>query len=91
MAKGAIINFFDAAMTDQELHQKLTELAERFAGLAEEYGYDFTAEELLEFGTVQPLFDDDVERVGGAVTPIRLLTPTPFPRTWQKGKSATLS
>lgn len=80
MAKGAIINFFEAATMDKELHKGLTELAESFAALAKEYGYDFTAEELLEFGTVQPLFDDDVERVGGAVGPIRLHTPTPFPR-----------
>lgn len=86
MAKGAILNFFDAAMTDQELHKKFTELAEEFVELAKENGFDFTAEELLEFGTVQPLFDGDMERVGGLVTPIRLHTPTPFPHTWQKGE-----
>lgn len=88
MAKGAILNFFDAAVTDQELHKKTIKLAEQFVRLAEEYGYDFTAEELLELGTVQPLFDDDVESVGGLVTPIRLHTPTPFPKSWpwQKGE-----
>ena len=85
MAKGAIINFFNAAMTDQELHQKLTELEKRFAGLAEEYGYDFTAEELMEFGTAQPLFDDDIENVtggGGAKSyyvPKKRPEPTPPP------------
>lgn len=30
MAKGVIINFLDATMTDEELHKKLTELAKVF-------------------------------------------------------------
>lgn len=81
MAKGAIINFFEAAAMDRKLHKELTELAERFAALAEEYGYDFTAEELLELGTACPLPDDDVgSTVGGGGLRGYHFPPSPTPR-----------
>lgn len=64
MAKEAITKFFDAAMTDRAL-------AEKLAALATENGYDFTAEELLELDAARPISDGDVEDVsgGGAVYP----------------------
>ena len=64
MAKENIARFFDAAMTDKAL-------AEKFAALAAENGYDFTAEELLQLGAVRPIPDEDVKDAsgGGAVYP----------------------
>lgn len=61
MAKENITKFFDAAMTDKAL-------AARFAALAMENGYDFTAEELLEFGVTRPLSDDEMEKITGSRT-----------------------
>lgn len=64
MAKENIMKFFDAAMTDMAL-------AEKLAALAAKNGYDFTAEELLKFGAARPLCDADAEKAagGGATIP----------------------
>ena len=58
MAKEIITKFFDAAVTDKALAAELT-------ALATENGYDFTAEELLELGMIQPLSNDDAEGASG--------------------------
>ena len=58
MAKENITKFFDTAMTDKVLAKKL-------AVLAVENGYDFTAEELLEFGVARPIPDNDAEKIHG--------------------------
>ncbi len=50
MAKENIAKFFNAAMTDKAL-------AEKLAALAAENGYDFTAAELLELGSAKALFE----------------------------------
>ena len=54
MAKENIGKFFDTAMTDRAL-------AEKLSALAVENGFDFTAEELLELGAQQPLSDDEAK------------------------------
>lgn len=59
MAKENIARFFDAAVTDKAL-------AEKLAALAGENGFDFTAEELLEAGIQRPISDKEVEvAIGG--------------------------
>lgn len=58
MEKENIARFLDASMTDKALAAKL-------AALAAEYGYDFTAEELLEFGSARPLTDAETDHVSG--------------------------
>lgn len=60
MARKNIAKFMEAVVTDQVL-------AEKFTALAGQQGYDFTVEELLEFGAVLPVSDEDMEQsVGGA-------------------------
>ena len=58
MAKENIEKFFDAAMTDQPL-------AEKVAALAAENGYAFTAAELLELGAARPLTDEETAVAAG--------------------------
>lgn len=58
MAKENIIKFFDAAMADKSL-------AEKVATLAMKNGYDFTVEELLKLEVDCPLSDKDAENVQG--------------------------
>lgn len=58
MAMENITKFFDAAMTDKVL-------AEKIAALAVENGYNLTAEELLESGVARPLSEDEAERATG--------------------------
>ena len=58
MAKENITKFFDAAMSDKAL-------AEKLAALAVENGYAFTAAELLEYGAARLLEDDEMEDVSG--------------------------
>lgn len=58
MAKKNIRKFFEKAMTEKAL-------AEKFAALAAEYGYNFTVEELLDVGAVKPLSDGDVGNASG--------------------------
>lgn len=58
MEKENIAKFFDKAITDREL-------AEKLAALAVENGFDFTAEELLELGATRPLSDAVMGTVGG--------------------------
>ena len=60
MAKENITKFFDAAMTDKAL-------AEKLAALAVEHGYDFTADELLKLGAARPLSDEDLENTVGGI------------------------
>lgn len=60
MARKNIAKFMEAVVTDQVL-------AEKFTALAGQQGYDFTVEELLGFGAVCPVTDEDMEQsVGGA-------------------------
>ena len=61
MAKENIGKFFDTAMTDKTLVEKL-------AALARESGYDFTEEELLELGATRPLSDDAATDAAGGYT-----------------------
>ena len=63
MAKENIAGFLDAAMRDKAL-------AEKFAALAAEQGYVFTAEELLELGEARPLSDADIENAAGGARPL---------------------
>ena len=59
MAKENISKFFNTAMTEKTLAEKLT-------ALAGESGFAFTAEELLELGAARPLSDGEVaDAVGG--------------------------
>ncbi len=58
MAKENIAKFFNAAMADKAL-------AEKLAALAAKHGYDFTAEELLELGKARPLSDDEAADAAG--------------------------
>lgn len=58
MAKENIARFIDATMIDKAL-------AEKFTALAAEYDYDFTVEELLGFGAVRPLSDENIAGVSG--------------------------
>lgn len=58
MVKEVITKFFDAAMTDKVL-------AEKLAALAEENGYNFTAAELLEVSAIQPITDEEMEIAAG--------------------------
>ena len=62
MSKENIAKFFEAAAADKAL-------AEKLAALAAENGYAFTADELLEWGAVRPISDEDAEQnvVGGWV------------------------
>lgn len=53
-----ISKFLGAAMTDKGI-------AEKFVALAVEHGYDFTVEELLEFGVNRPLSDNETEKIDG--------------------------
>lgn len=62
MAKENITSFFDAAMTDKALAGKL-------AVLAAEHGYDFTADELLEYGSERPLSNEEADGVAGGIIP----------------------
>lgn len=64
MAKENITKFIDAGMTDKVLAGKL-------AALAVEHGCDFTAEELLEFGTARPISDGEMVKAVGGVSPFR--------------------
>lgn len=68
MTKENIAKFFDTAMTDKVL-------AEKLAALATENGYDFMAEELLEFGAARPIPDEDVENAEGGSLPTRIRAP----------------
>ncbi len=62
MAKENIAGFFNAAMTEKAL-------AEKLAALAAENGFEFAAEELLELGSARPIDDADMENAaGGGVT-----------------------
>ncbi len=65
MSKENIAKFFDAAMTDKALSEKV-------ASLAAEHGYDFTAAELIELGTARPLSDDETGGAAGGVLLIGL-------------------
>ncbi len=65
MAKENIAKFFDTAMTDKAL-------AEKVAALAKECGYDFTAAELLEFGKARPLSDEEVAGAAGGWVPVAI-------------------
>ena len=59
MAKENITKFFNAAVTDPAL-------AEKLAALAAENGCAFTAAELLELGAARPLEDEEATKaVGG--------------------------
>lgn len=60
MAGESILKFMEAAVTDEAL-------AEKLSALAAEYGYDFTAEELMEFGSVRPLPDEEAEAIQGGI------------------------
>lgn len=60
MANENIAKFFDAAITDKAL-------AEKLAALAAENGYDFTAEELLKLGAARPLSDAEAEDAAGGI------------------------
>ena len=62
MAKENIARFIDAAMTDKALAAKV-------AALAAEYGYAFSAAELLEMGEVRPLSDADAEKAAAGAPP----------------------
>ena len=61
MAKENIGQFFDTAMTDKTLADKLS-------ALARESGYDFTEGELLELGAARPLSDDEAADAAGGYT-----------------------
>ncbi len=60
MAKENIARFFNAAMTDKAL-------AEKLAALAAKSGFEFTAEELLELGSARPIDDAEMENAAGGV------------------------
>ena len=64
MAKENITKFIDAAMSDKALTEKV-------AALAAEHGYDFTAEELLKYGSARPLSDAETEGATGGITGFR--------------------
>lgn len=71
MEKENITKFFDAAITDKAL-------ADKVAALAMENGYDFTAAEFLELGAARPLSDEGMEGIqGGGLTPPRWFPPEP--------------
>lgn len=78
MAKGNITGFFEASAANPELAGKV-------AALASECGYEFTADELLDVGSVQPLSDGDVENAsGGQLRPSEDSSQdlTPLERDW---------
>lgn len=52
------INFIKAVTADRDL-------AEKISILAAENGYDFTAEELLEFGDIAPISDEQAGNTTG--------------------------
>ena len=58
MEKENIAKFFDKAITDRAL-------AEKLAALAGENGFDFTAEDLLKLGAARPLSDEDMRDAAG--------------------------
>ena len=58
MAKENINKFFNGAVTNPALAGKV-------AALAEENGFDFTEEELLELGATRPLSDGEVADAAG--------------------------
>lgn len=60
MAKETMTEFLKASAANPELAGKV-------AALAAEYGYEFTAEELMEFGSVRPLPDEEAEAIQGGI------------------------
>lgn len=63
MANSNISKYFTMVMTNSEL-------AEKLVSLANENGYMFAVEELLEWGASRPLFDNETDQVqGGTLSP----------------------
>lgn len=70
MAKENMTKFFELAVSDQDL-------AEKVVAFAAKNGFEFTTEELLEAGAARPISDEDAEATVGGTAIIKAIIKKP--------------